>query len=436
MKIKVYAICWNEQIIAPHFLKHYKKITDDITIYDNNSTDKTCEILAGLDIRKYDTGEKIRDDVYREIKENAWRECKDLGGYDWVIICDMDEFIYCEDLKGALDKAHKQGYSLIKPTGYCMIGEERLIPNPTDTLYNKITKGCIDNNYSKICIINPNKVEEMNYSIGCHRATPKFEGRLLETNFIKLLHFNFLSLQYAIDRYAIYKDRLSDINIQQNWATHYTYKADKIREEYNMFKSKSINVLELDKNIDKMFDNKLEEKHNDKTGNTTDIKDLKNYNETIKSLNKDKYVKLPPKENVKLIRRTLTRDLCICLTFAYKYYKYNSNAEIGQYYRKQELFGELRQNTNQELYNNITRNYTRLKYWDLLVPMPTSPTEVIYKKGWWGITENGIRFIQKEIALPKYAEIYNDFAFNHIVENSVMINDLINDDELDEFLKL
>ena len=120
----------------------------------------------------------------------------------------------------------------------------------------------------------------------------------------------------------------------------------------------------------------------------------------------------------------------------YKYYKYNSNAEIGQYYRKQELFGELRQNTNQELYNNITRNYTRLKYWDLLVPMPTSPTEVIYKKGWWGITENGIRFIQKEIALPKYAEIYNDFAFNHIVENSVMINDLINDDELDEFLKL
>ena len=80
----------------------------------------------------------------------------------------------------------------------------------------------------------------MNYSIGCHRATPKFEGRLLETNFIKLLHFNFLSLQYAIDRYAIYKDRLSDINIQQNWATHYTYKADKIREEYNMFKSKFV----------------------------------------------------------------------------------------------------------------------------------------------------------------------------------------------------
>ena len=68
--------------------------------------------------------------------------------------------------------------------------------------------------------------------------------------------------------------------------------------------------------------------------------------------------------------------------------------------------------------------------------MPTSPTEVIYKKGWWGITENGIKFIQKEIGLPKYAEVYEDFAYNHIVEKSVMITDLIDDVELEEFLKL
>ena len=171
-------------------------------------------------------------------------------------------------------------------------------------------------------------------------------------------------------------------------------------------------------------------------GTTDDVKDIKKYQEAVKGFNHNKYVKLPPSEDVQLIRRSLTRDLSICLTFAYRYYKYHPNAEVGQYYRKQDLFAELRQNLGDDLCDKITRNYTRLKYWDLLVPMPTSPTEVIYKKGWWGITENGIKFIQKEIALPKYAEVYDDFAHNHIVKNSVMITDLIDDVELEEFLKL
>ena len=178
------------------------------------------------------------------------------------------------------------------------------------------------------------------------------------------------------------------------------------------------------------------EKEEGLKGTTHDVKDIKKYQEAVQGFNSNKFVKLAPKESVKLIRRELTRDLSVCLTFAYRYYKYHPNAEVGQYYSKQDLFAELKQNVGEELCNKITRNYTRLKYWDLLVPMPTSPTEVIYKKGWWGITENGIKFIQKEIGLPKYAEVYEDFAYNHIVEKSVMITDLIDDVELEEFLKL
>ena len=66
--------------------------------------------------------------------------------------------------------------------------------------------------------------------------------------------------------------------------------------------------------------------------------------------------------------------------------------------------------------------------------MPTSPTEVKYKKGWYGITENGISFVQQEIALPKYAFVYNDFAYEH---NPIplMITDLLSKAELEDLLK-
>ena len=45
--------------------------------------------------------------------------------------------------------------------------------------------------------------------------------------------------------------------------------------------------------------------------------------------------------------------------------------------------------------------------------MPTSPTEIIYKKGYWGISENALAFCQKEIGMPKYAYVYNGFAYEH-----------------------
>ena len=56
--------------------------------------------------------------------------------------------------------------------------------------------------------------------------------------------------------------------------------------------------------------------------------------------------------------------------------------------------------------------------------MPLHPTKVIYKKGYYGITENGIAFVQKEVAMCKYALVYNNFAYEHNTI-PVMINDVL-----------
>ena len=68
--------------------------------------------------------------------------------------------------------------------------------------------------------------------------------------------------------------------------------------------------------------------------------------------------------------------------------------------------------------------------------MPTSPNEVIYKKGWYGLSENGIAFIQKEIGMPKYALIHNDFAYEHTTNPYVMVSDFYTEQEQEELLKL
>lgn len=166
----------------------------------------------------------------------------------------------------------------------------------------------------------------------------------------------------------------------------------------------------------------------------TDIKEVREIQNALSSEANSPYIKQELPEGESYTKRTLTLNLCLCAIWAYKYYKYNEKAEFGQYYRKQDFFHQLLQSTDTK---NIVNNYTRLKYWDLLVPMPTSPTEVIYKKGWWGITETTIKFIQREIGLPKYALTYNDLAYEHITNPFVMIEDILKEYELDytELLK-
>jgi hypothetical protein len=176
-------------------------------------------------------------------------------------------------------------------------------------------------------------------------------------------------------------------------------------------------------------ENNVAEQTTTTTTTTNDINELKNIQQELINRGDGKYIRQPKPQDVKYTRKELTKDMAICLVFVYKHYRYSENTELTDYFPKKILLQYLKS------YPNITRNFHKLKYWDLITPMPTSPTEVIYKKGWYGITENGIAFIQQEIGLPKYAFVWNDFAYEHQTNPYVMITDLIQEDELDELLK-
>src|SRR5262245_42339747 len=106
MKIAVYTLCFNEEFFLPYFLRHYHQYTERIVLFDNCSTDHTAEIArqAGVDVRPYESGDEIRDDLLLQIKNNCWKECRGQG-VDWVLVVDVDEILYHSDLTGFLQQS-------------------------------------------------------------------------------------------------------------------------------------------------------------------------------------------------------------------------------------------------------------------------------------------------------------------------------------------
>ena len=128
---------------------------------------------------------------------------------------------------------------------------------------------------------------------------------------------------------------------------------------------------------------------------------------------------------VKLYRRTINYDMAICILYMLKFYRYSEKAQEYQYYTKKDFFSELILSGNEY----VLENFTKLKYWDIIAPMPTGKKrngKIVYKKGYFALTENGVKFAQREIGLPKYAFVYNDQVNHHSTNDFIYsIDDIL-----------
>ena len=43
--LHLYALCWNEEKMLPHFFRHYDALVDRYFIFDNASSDRSREML-------------------------------------------------------------------------------------------------------------------------------------------------------------------------------------------------------------------------------------------------------------------------------------------------------------------------------------------------------------------------------------------------------
>ena len=241
MIIHVYTLCYNEEIILPFFLRHYD-FADRIFVYDNYSTDKSIEICNAnpkVEVRQYDSGGEIRDDLYLKIKNNAWKQSRGIA--DYVIVVDIDEFLYSDNILQKLSTISK---TIIEPNGYEMVSDE--IPSGIEQIYNYIPNGATSPGHNKCVIFNPDAIQEINYRPGCHSCKPI--GNIIlhpPDGTFKLLHYKHLSVEYVIDRYRKFNERLSEFNIRNGYGIQYTYTENQLRTYHSDIKKHAVNVIDF-----------------------------------------------------------------------------------------------------------------------------------------------------------------------------------------------
>lgn len=221
--IEVHLVTYNEEMMLPYTLRHYKTLASRIIVHDGGSTDKTLEICAKekVEVRNWDTGGKINDTLLKKLKETAW-----LGTpADWVIMADCDELIYFpEDVALTLESYETRAVAFVKPHGYEMVSDE--LPTTKGQIYEEVKKGAPDDKwYAKPIMFSPKRVVEINYMVGAHECQAMLKGGLGVRNPVRfseppcfLLHFHHIgSVQRIGAKYDANRARFSEDNLKNNW---------------------------------------------------------------------------------------------------------------------------------------------------------------------------------------------------------------------------
>lgn len=236
LNIEAFILCWNEEKLIQHTINHYKTFCNKITIIDNESTDNTLEIARknNINIKQYNTNNKLQDSAYVYLKNNVWKQ----STADFVVVCDMDEYLYHPDLINQLKEAKKNGVGVFQTEGYNMVTQS--FPEDYFTLLTiQIKTGVRATNFDKLIIFSPNIMEEMLYGPGAHTCNPLYKrnaSRVTHPIKLKLLHYKYLGIDYLIDKHAKYASRLSEYNKKNNFGGEYLHGSAHVFECYDLIK--------------------------------------------------------------------------------------------------------------------------------------------------------------------------------------------------------
>ena len=240
--IHVYAVCKNEVEFIPFFLNYYESIADKMVVFDNQSTDGTRELLnkhPKCELVNYDTKGELRDDIHMWIKNSAWKESKGLA--DWVIVSDLDELLYHQNLMHYLNACKKQGYTICGTKGYNMVSDE--FPETGRSVVDQVRFGSPSKQFSKTILFDPNEITEVYFSPGGHHVRPEGNVKLKEPDGLKLLHYKYLGGLHRLQkRWRSTGAELSEINKKNSWGVKRLDPAEIVRR-YNVVKKNAVDVL-------------------------------------------------------------------------------------------------------------------------------------------------------------------------------------------------
>ena len=231
MRIELYTNTWNERRILPFFLDHYEPWVDRFVVFDDGSDDGTAEVLARhpkVDLRPYPP--KGDSFVLATLKlwQNVWKESR--GRADWVIVTNVDEFLYHPDgMRAYLERCSADGVTILHPLGYTMVG--RAFPADGKGLVSAIRHGAPMIGHDKRQAFVPDAITEINFSPGRHRSHPTGVVREPRIPEAKLLHYKYIDPHgYLIPRQKALGARLLPGDLSRGLGNHYA-----LPDEVNLY---------------------------------------------------------------------------------------------------------------------------------------------------------------------------------------------------------
>lgn len=224
--IEIHIVTYNEEIMLPFTLQHYKKMFSNVTfvIHDNYSTDSTVQIAtdAGCKIVQFKT-DGLSDSAYVQIKSNAPL----TSTADWCLCVDCDEHCYITD--SDLIEIESKGVNIVRFEGWDIFANASS-PGDIKEFIGHRTGG-----YDKPTLVKTGVFSKYLLKPGAHdlQQLEPIEGytvNMLE-NIYKLIHMKHWNLDFIIKRQAEFGLRLSEENRRNGWGQQYTFNA-KMHTDY------------------------------------------------------------------------------------------------------------------------------------------------------------------------------------------------------------
>jgi hypothetical protein len=133
----------------------------------------------------------------------------------------------------------------------------------------------------------------------------------------------------------------------------------------------------------------------------------------------------------KLYKRKLTPSHCVALLRVYFHYKHSPEVnDVLDYFEYKKLFsGE---------YAALQTHFLQLAYWDLIEAKGRLDEHgnFIREGNLYRISEQGIKYAQRERGIPKEVQLYNGKVYAHNIERFVTIDDVLEESgfKYNEFL--
>jgi hypothetical protein len=240
IKINIYILCYNEELLIKNTIEHYKSRFPNcnIIIMDNYSTDNSIKIAEeyGCIIYKWES-DVINEFKYLELKNNIWKNYDS----DWAIVVDMDELLEL-NYNELLIENNRYGSSIILTKGVNIVAESQE-EDISDLNLNELKDGYYDRKFSKSVCFNVNKIKNINYNLGCHNCKPEGIIKMSKKRYI-LKHLNYLGEKYYIKKILNRYKRKSEYSKENELAVHYIDNINIIKNTFkNVIKKRIVNYI-------------------------------------------------------------------------------------------------------------------------------------------------------------------------------------------------